>query len=271
VVKFGWKEVFYITGGLGFLVAAIWWAFYRDPKFARVSPQELSYIKSGGGLGDGTAEQETQQGTLIGRIAELLRHRQVWGMFIGQFSVQTTLFFFITWFPSYLITGKDMGILKGAVYSAIPYIAAILGTLVAGRWSDWMVHRGFSNTTARKLPIITGFALSTVILGANYTNDISGVLVFMCIAFMGQAMASTVTGALLSDIAPREMVGTLGGMLYCVANIGGTLAPIVVGYIVKLTGGFNLALAYVSAVALAGVLSYLFILGPVYRIEIKAK
>ena len=46
---------------------------------------------------------------------------------------------------------------------------------------------------------------------------------------------------------------------------------IVVGFIVKQTGGFNLALGYVSFIALLGVLAYLFVLGPVYRIEIKSK
>ena len=192
-------------------------------------------------------------------------------MFVGQFSVQTTLFFFLTWFPPYLINGKGMTVLKGGFYAAIPYLAAILGTVVAGKWSDWMVHRGISNTVARKLPIIIGFVLSAIIMGANYTNDINTVILFMCAAFFGQAMASTVTGALLSDIAPRGLVGTLGGMLYCVANTGGLLVPIIVGYSVDWTGGYNVALGYVSVVALMGVLAYLFLLGPVYRIEIKAK
>jgi ACS family D-galactonate transporter-like MFS transporter len=90
----------------------------------------------------------------------------------------------------------------------------------------------------------------------------------MAVAFFGQAMASTVTGALLADIAPNGMVGLLGGMLYSVANVGGTLALIVVGFIVNSTGGFNLALVYVAAVAALGVASYLFLLGKVYRIEI---
>lgn len=42
----------------------------------------------------------------------------------------------------------------------------------------------------------------------------------MSIAFLGQGIASTVTGALLSDIAPKGMVGITGSSLYFVANIG---------------------------------------------------
>lgn len=205
------------------------------------------------------------------KVKQLLSHRQVWGMFIGQFSVNTTLFFFLTWFPTYLINGKGMTMLKGGIYAAIPFLVAIFGTLIAGRLSDWMVSAGFTNSKARKVPIVIGFTLSCVILGANYTSSIDAVIAFMALAFFGQAMASTVTGALLSDIAPNGMVGLLGGMLYFVATVGGTLAPIVVGFIVKSTGGFNFALVYVAAVAALGVASYLFVLGEVRRIDIAAR
>jgi ACS family D-galactonate transporter-like MFS transporter len=271
LVEYGWKEIFYLTGAVGFLVAAIWWFYYRDPADSTASREELEYIKAGGGLGDSASETPAQQMPLPQRIRQLLSHRQIWGMFIGQFSVQTTLFFFLTWFPAYLINGKGLTILKGGFYAAIPYLAAMAGTVIAGRWSDSMVKRGVSNTFARKTPIIIGFLLSSVIMGANYTDAIGGVIFFMSVAFFGQAMASTVTGALLSDVAPRGMVGTLGGMLYFVANVGGTLAPIVVGYIVARTSGYNLALVYVSAVALMGVLAYLFLMGPVYRIQVSDK
>lgn len=274
LVQFGWREVFYITGALGFLVTVLWAVYYREPKNSRATPEELAYISGGGGLSQAPAtgdQPKEDKGFKWSNIRELLSHRQVWGMFVGQFSVQTTLFFFITWFPTYLINGKGMTVLKGGVYSAIPFLVAVLGALLGGKLSGWMLQRGMSNTVARKAPVIAGFLLSAVIIGANYTSSINLVIVFMSIAFFGQAMASTVTGALLSDIAPRGMIGTLGGILYFVANAGGTLAPIVVGFIVKQTGGFNLALGYVSFIALLGVLAYLFVLGPVYRIEIKPK
>jgi ACS family D-galactonate transporter-like MFS transporter len=263
LAEFGWHSVFYATGALGLAVTVLWCLVYRDPQFSSANREELDYITAGGGLSDSIADRSP----VWGNVRELLLHRQVWGMFIGQFSVATTLYFFLTWFPSYLISGRGLTVLKGGVYAALPFLAAILGTLVAGWLSDSMIDRGYSKSRARKFPIIAGFVLSSVIVGANYMNSVNGVIAFMAVASFGQAMASAVTGALLSDIAPRGMVGLLGGMLYFVANVGGTLAPIVVGVIVNSTGGFNLALTYVSVVAVLGVLSYLFVLGDVYRIE----
>jgi ACS family D-galactonate transporter-like MFS transporter len=268
LVTWGWPTVFYITGGIGIVAGLIWWAYYRDPHDSTVANQaEIDYIKAGGGLaGSGGAAKVPFSWN---KVAQLLSYRQVWGMFMGQFSVMTTLFFFLTWFPSYLITGKGLSILQGGFYAAIPFLMGIVGALMGGRWSDWMVNKGYSNSAARKIPIITGFVLSTVILAANYTENLTGIIVFMAIAFFGQAVASTVTGALLSDIAPAGLVGLTGGLLYFVANVGGTLAPLVIGYMVQATGGFNLALAYVSAVAALGVIGYVVVMGKVHRIVIK--
>ncbi len=268
IITFGWNYLFYIAGIIGILIGFVWYGFYRNPKeHMRISQEELNYIKEGGGM-IGTEEKHPFSWN---RIGQLLKHRQIWGMFIGQFSIQTTLFFFMTWFPSYLIDEKGMTMLKTGIYASIPYIVAILGTLIGGRCSDWMLTRGVSTGLARKLPIIIGLLLSCLILGGNYTDSPNIVITFMAIAFFGQGMASTVTGALLADIAPKGMVGLTGSSLYFVANIGGALSPLIVGLIISATHSYAAALTFISVVALIGAFAYIFLLGKVKRIEITMK
>lgn len=177
--------------------------------------------------------------------------------------------FLLTWFPSYLISGRGLSILKGGFYAAIPFTVAIAGALLGGKWSDWMSHNGYSHSTARKLPIIVGFVLSTVLLGANYTDSLTMIIMYMSIAFFGLSISSTVTGALLADVAPKGLVGLTGGMLYFIANVGGTTSPLIIGYTIQATGGYNMALEYVSIIAACGVFAYLFIMGDVQRLNIK--
>jgi len=268
LVTFGWQMIFYITGGIGIVMGIIWYVYYRDPADSQlVNQAELDYIKSGGGLAESGVASNVPFSWR--NVRRLLSYRQIWGMFLGQFSIMTTLFFFLTWFPTYLINGKGLTILKGGFYAAIPFLLGLFGALLGGKWSDMMIAKGCSKSVARKTPIVIGFVLSTVILGANYTDDINMIIAFMAVAFFGQAVASTVTGALLSEIAPAGLIGLTGGILYFIANIGGTLAPLVVGYIVQTTGGYNMALAYVSAVAVVGVFGYLVVMGDVHRIELK--
>jgi MFS transporter, ACS family, D-galactonate transporter len=269
LVRLGWRWIFYVTGLVGFVTSVVWYMRYRDPAASTASTAELRHITAGGGLGDtAAATDDVHAHEMVGRAFRLLRYRQVWGMFVGQFSVNTTLFFFLTWFPSYLIAGRGLTVLKGGIFAAVPFLVAISGTLVAGRLSDWIVTRGYGLGYARKGPIIAGLALSGAIVGANYVSSVGAIIAFMSIASFGQAVASTITGALLSDVAPKGMVGTLGGMLYFVANVGGTLAPIVIGFLVAGSKGFNLALGYVSLVAALGVAAYLFLLGAVRRLEL---
>jgi MFS transporter, ACS family, D-galactonate transporter len=68
--------------------------------------------------------------------------------------------------------------------------------------------------------------------------------------------------------APKAMVGLTGGVFNLCANLAGIVTPIVIGLIVQQTGSFYGALAYVGALGFVGVAAYLFIVGPVERVEI---
>ena len=49
------------------------------------------------------------------------------------------------------------------------------------------------------------------------------------------------------------------------------MTPLVIGFILAATNSFNGALIFITVVDLIGVLSYIFIIGKVYRIELEQK
>lgn len=266
LVSFGWKSIFIATGLLGIAFTFFWITHYNDPaKSKGVNQAEIDLIKEGGGLSDTVSEKNKVKWN---QVKYLFRSRQLWGMYIAGFSNTAILFFFMTWFPSYLVTEKHMTMLKMGIYGALPYMAAIAGVLFAGRWSDWMISKGYGMGMSRKLPVIIGLLLSAVIMAANYTDNITSVIVFMCIAFFGQGMASTISWALLSEIMPRQLVGLCGSVYNFMSNMGGALSPAIVGYLIARTGSYASALVFVSAMGILGAFSYLFIIGKPKRIEI---
>jgi ACS family D-galactonate transporter-like MFS transporter len=270
LVVWGWRPIFYVTGAAGLLAAVLWYGFYRDPSQSRrLSPQELTLIRSGGGLVDAGAAGDYRPFSWRD-VRQLCRERQLVGMFIGQYAVMTTLYFFLTWFPTYLIKDKGLTILQSGYYAALPFVFAVLGALSAGRWSDGMIARGLSRGVARKAPIIVGFVLASTMIAANYTSDIRLVIGLLGLAFFGQAMASTVSAALFTDIAPKGAIGLAGGLLTFCANLGSALSPLMVGLIVQRSGGFGLALAYISVVSAIGAGAYVFVVGKVERIVLAA-
>ena len=268
-VTYGWHSVFYLTGGLGLVFAFVWLIFIRNSPQSdkRVSRSEIDLIEKGGGAVK-TAHPEGGGGehAKFSDIPKLLRHKRMVGALIGQFANTSTLFFFLTWFPTYLVEQKHFTLLKAGIMVTIPYLVALLGTLAAGSWSDWMLRRGVATTIARKTPIISGLILSMIVIFDNFVNNPALVITFFSIAFFAQGMASATAWALLSDIAPAKQLGLTGGLFNFFANAGGALSPLVIGFIVGATGSFAYGLVYIAVIAGIGALSYIFLVDRVERI-----
>lgn len=261
---FGWREIFYITGFVGIGVSVIWYLLYRDPKDCKgVNQAELDYIREGGGQAEnaGTSKKIT-----MAQLRELLRHRQLIGIYISQFANTSTMYFFLTWFPTYLIMAKNLPMLKAGIYAVIPYIGALCGVLLGGRWSDHMLKKGASLSKARKLPIACGLICSMSIMAANYFDSLDVIIAIMAFSFFGQGMAAIIWST-VGDVAPQDSLGLAGGVFSFAGNLAGIVTPIVIGLIVHLTGSFVGAMVFISAVAAVGVLSLIFIVGDIHRIQ----
>lgn len=270
---FGWQGVFFLTGAIGVLWGLVWYASYREPSEATdINEAELETIRAGGGLVD-LGRSDESSGTATPRRARygaadwraVLGNRKLWGVYIGQIAVTSTLWFFLTWFPTYLVKYRHMDFLKAGFMAAVPFLAAFVGILASGLLSDWMIRRGVSVTVARKAPIVTGLLLSTAIVGANYVETPAMVILFMAIAFFGSGFSS-ITWVLVSSMAKKELLGLTGGMFNLMGNLSSICVPVVIGFIVK-NNDFKPALVFMSAVGVVGALSYLFLVGKIERIR----
>jgi ACS family D-galactonate transporter-like MFS transporter len=263
MAAFGWRSLFVAAGIIGVAFAALWWIKYRDPSQSCANRAEIDLIVAGGGL----VTQSATQAFDWRAAGRLLRYRQMWGICIGQFAGNSTLVFFLTWFPTYLATERHMDWLKIGFFAVLPFIAASIGVLFGGWWSDRMLRRGHSPNVARKLPIILGLLLASTIVAANFVSDNNVVIAILSIAFFAQGMAA-LGWTLVSDIAPEGMLGITGGIFNLAANLAGIVTPLAIGAIVAATGSFFYALAFIAAIALIGALAYLVVLGDVKRIVI---
>jgi ACS family D-galactonate transporter-like MFS transporter len=264
VATFGWRSLFLIFGGVGIVYAVVWHAVYREPhESSRANQAELDYIAAGGGLGGGGGRFVLSWAT----VRALLRQRQILGASIGQFCGNSTLVFFLTWFPSYLATERGMDWIRSGFAASLPYIAASVGVLVGGVVSDGIIRRTGSATLGRKLPIITGLLLTSTMVLANFTPSNTLVIAIMSVAFFGQGMVN-LGWTLIADVAPKELMGLTGGVFNFCANLAGIVTPLVVGFVLGATGSFYGALAYIATLGLVGAAAYVFIVGEVRRVEI---
>ena len=264
----GWKGLFVVTGLVGILWGIVWYIFYRDPmKHKRVNEAELELIEKGGGILDREAAggREEKKKFKWADLKEVLSHRKLWGIYIGQFAVNSTLWFFLTWFPKYLVDYRGMDFIKSGYWASVPYLAAFVGVLSSGFLSDYLIKKGVSAAKARKRPIIIGLLVSVLILGANYVDSPPLIILFMSLSFFGVGFAS-ITWIFVSTLAPKHLIDITGGVFNFIGQLSGIIVPIVIGFLAS-GGNFAPALVFVALMGLAGACSYLFLVGNVERIK----
>lgn len=263
--RLGWHMVFVATGVVGIVWGIVWYALYRQPhEFRGTNANEIDLIRRGGGLVDLDRARGPRRAFSGADLAHVLSSRKLWGVYCGQFALTSTLWFFLTWFPTYLVQARGMSFVKAGFLASLPFLAAFVGVLCSGLLSDAMVRRGASLGTARKIPIVTGLLLSTSIVGANYVNQPALIVAFLALAFFGNGLAS-ITWSLVSTIAPERLLGLTGGVFNFVGNLSGITVPIVIGYLAR-DYGFSAGLAYIAVLALLGAMSYVFVVGRVERL-----
>ncbi|WP_190815650.1 MFS transporter [Saccharopolyspora pogona] len=267
VSAFSWHAAFIFTGVLSVVFLLVWWILYRTPKQAlasgRLTAQEYALIRDGG------AEDEDARtsGSLNG-LGYLLRRRKTWGLTLGFASYTYAYYVLLTWLPGYLEKQFGVNLLKGGLYTMIPWLVAVIAQFhIAGVLMDRWIARTAQATRVRRIILVTSMLTSLAVVGAAYANSITVAITFLSIGAAGLAVSVPAGSSIVSLIAPHGYTGTMGGIVNFIANTIGIAAPIVTGIVVDSTGSFAWAFIVTGFVIVAGIISYTLVLGRMDRID----
>ncbi len=272
--SFGWQYVFIVMGVIGILFSGVWLkVVYSPTDHPHVSKAELEHIEKNGGLVDmdratSPGEQRSDSGPKWSYVKQLLTNRMLLGVYLAQYCINAITYFFLTWFPVYLVQERGMSILKAGLIASLPAICGFIGGILGGIISDYLLRKGASLSVARKTPIVLGLSLATSMVIANYVDAEWLVVGVMALAFFGKGLGA-LGWAVVSDTSPKQISGLSGGIFNTFGNIASITTPIVIGYIINATGSFQMALVYVAFNAAVAVFSYVVIVGPIQRIELR--
>ena len=261
LLRFGWRWSFAATGIISLLYFVLFYLFYRNPSEDKsLSSREREFIRQGG-----AQPEDRVQAAKGAPLAYLLGRRKVWGLVLGFASYNYTFYLLLTWLPSYLSAVHHIDLLHSVLYTTVPWTLATLADLVVGGWLvDRLVQSGRDASRVRQAILVGGTTLGLCMLGAAYAKSAVGALIWISLAIAGLSAASPVGWSVPSLIAPRESVGTLGGILNFGNQLAGIAAPIATGYVFQLTNSFFWAFGAAAAFLAVGVAGYIFLLG---RIE----
>jgi ACS family D-galactonate transporter-like MFS transporter len=236
----------------------LFYVFYRNPSEDKLlSNAERRFIVTGG------AQPEDRARAAKGApLSYLLRQRKVCGLALGFASYNYTFYLLLTWLPSYLSTAHNVDLLHSVLYTSVPWVFATLTDLVVGGWLvDALVQRGWNSVRVRQIVLVGGTSLGLGILGAARAHTPAMALFWISISIGGLSAAAPVAWSIPSLIAPRESVGTLGGIINFCSQLSAIAAPIATGYVVQATHSFAWAFGAATLFLLAGIAGYVFLLG----------
>ncbi len=273
IAAMGWKIAFVVIGLAGLIWVVAWLKFYRTPStHPAISEEELAYIKEGGArTEDNFAKGDSKKNKPTIRWTELLNNRAVMGMTIAYSCTSFVLYFFITWFPAYLVNELGFSILELGLYGAIPGVAALVAQLLGGYISDTLVRKGMDISKARKTCIVIGSVLSISIAFAAFTGNPFVALALLSISFAGMTFADSSVWAVPADIAPEgtDYAASIGGIFNSFSNFAGIASPVVIGALVGATGSFAAGFITAGAFAVISLIFYVFVTGKLEPIEPK--
>jgi MFS transporter, ACS family, hexuronate transporter len=272
LVSYGWQEVFWITGSLGFLWLIFWLILYEIPaRQKRLTGYEYKLI---------TADQElVDKGSQTSHPIKwhrLFTFPQTWAFVTGKFLIDPIYWFFLFWLPSYFSSTFNLDLTRPSLELMIIYAATTVGSISGGYFSSWLIRKGWPTLKARKTTLLIVATLELSIISAQFVTDIWVAVALISLAVALHQAWATNMFTTASDMFPKEAVSSVVGIGGMTGALGGILFPMLVGYLLdaykaegNLAGGYNLlfticGLTYLVALTIIHVLTK----GPNTRVQI---
>lgn len=227
---FGWRWMFVAFSGLGILCAAAWFWWYRDKPAShpRITEAELDLI------GRGTAAAPRAR-------AALRPGRSLWLLLSVAFGYTFMWQFYITWFPTYLMEARSLPLAQAAGYAALPFVSGMAANWLGGIVTD-LLGRRYGASAGRTVLGFAALLSSAALLAAGIAHPDPAFAAVLIALAAGAGDLSL--GAVWSSatVIGGSAAGAVSGMMNSASNLGGFLSPMLMGWMLHLTGNWNTVL-----------------------------
>ena len=250
MLVFGWRWMFILMAILGFILAGVWYAVYRDFDHETLTEGDRHYLYH-----EGVApEVHPVHAAAWGK---LFSFRSTWGLILGFFGNVYIGWLFIAWLPGYLEIQRHMSISKTGFVASVPFLFGLVGSILGGYLADRLTSRGMSPIASRKMLTVGATVLMACMtfVAAETASNFVAVASISAAVFFGFSGSGT-SWSLANACAPPSFAASLGAIMDFGGFIGGALAPIVTGFTVQATGSFTPALLVAGTIGLCSAAAY---------------
>ena len=215
-----WRWAFIVTGAVGIVWAAAWYAFYRSPLVhPSITPAEQALIAAG----------RPPISTRRASAREILGTARFWVIAVPRFLAEPAWQTFSFWIPLYLATERGMDLKQIALFAWLPFLAADAGGILGGYLSPWLMRRGWTLIPSRTAGVTLGAVLMIAPGCIGLAASPYLAIALFCVGGFAHQMLSGLINTLSADVFAPEEVGTANGFIGQAGWIGGLLFSLLIG------------------------------------------
>jgi MFS family permease len=244
MLAYDWRVMFIVMGVAGVVAAGLWFLIYRDPRAQTLQAQDEEYLRP---------NREAKSSVSVRQWSSLFRFKAMWALMLGAFCTGYITWMYQTWLPAYLEMQQHISIAKTGFLASVPLICAFFGALCGGWLSDRLVKGGMDLIASRRRPLILGLLASAAFTGlAANASSAGAAITFIALSMFFMQFGITCKWILVTAVTPQAYCASAASNQNFAGFLGGTLSPILTGFIVDVTGSFVVALAIGAVITLIG-------------------
>lgn len=213
-ISFGWRAGFLVPGIIGLVFAALWFMIDRRPPYR---------------------QQESERVERTG-LAAILRSRALWGIMLVRLATDPVWFFFQYWQAGYMQEKLGASLAEvGQLLWLPPVVTAVLTFATAGM-TERLARRGWHPAGARMRVMQVTALLGPLIATLPFVDGIPWFLFVVTTTYLMGFTWLYLSNILITDLFPKQSVGTAIGVMSCVGTGGAALFNFAAGPVIDAYG-----------------------------------
>ena len=227
--QYGWRATFVLTGMLGLLWVVPWLLLHRSAGKHQLTidreNMDSSSLARSSILGlEGDSEWQ--------RWKHMLVDTNTWLLALARFLTDPVWYFYVFWFPKYLMDSRSMSLIRVGELAWVVYLAADVGTIWGGWASGLLIKRGMPPVSARKRIMVIAALFVPLSPLVAFAPTVTIALCVASVVVLAQLAWQVSLATLIIDIYPQRFVATVFGIITAGSGLGGFLSTIAVGHLV---------------------------------------
>jgi MFS family permease len=240
IVYFGWRGQFYALGVIALILPLpMVWFLVRDKpeQHPAINAAEIELVHSGA-----IEHNDDAPGRILRGVSSVWSNHRFWLMTVAISANAIFFWGWSGWLPSYLRSERHFTFSTAGYLTFVIYGFAVVTILVVGRLSDRVFRRApFAGL---------GWASAAVFLmAAALAPNATWSVVLMICALCAQQVGISCAEMLMHSVVGTADMGKSQGVRALVTQMFGALSPVMIGYVLALSGGGFVGAFAVLAVA----------------------